>query len=213
MLVLVRHGESTGNAAGLLLGRGEWPLTEAGRVQASAVAEQLAGPPSDEATSGERVRQVVSSPIGRARQTAEVLADRCRAGPVVVDPRWAELDYGDLDGTPVADVPADVWRRWRRDVTFAPPAGESMADLGRRVRDACRDLAGPDGPMADPRRHVVVVSHVSPIKAAVAWALATDDAVAWRLHLAPGAVSVIGWAAGAPVLRGYNLQPGRPLLG
>lgn len=203
MLILVRHGESEGNAAGLLLGRGEWPLTRRGRAQAEAVGDQLGG----------SVDGVASSPTGRARETAEILARRCGTGPVVVDDRWIELDYGQLDGTPLADVRADTWRRWRRDVGFAPPGGESIADLSHRVRHACEALAGPDGPMGHADRHLVVVSHVSPIKAAVAWALGVGDLVAWRLYLAPGSVTVIGWAAGGPSLRGFNLRPGQSLVG
>lgn len=204
MLILVRHGEATGNAAGLLLGRGEWPLTDQGRAQAEAVADGLREL---------AVRQVVTSPTGRARQTAEVVADACDAGPVVVDDRWIELDYGTLDGTPLREVPGDLWRRWQADPGVAPAGGESLADLGQRVRGACDELAAPGGPLRSPDDHRVVVSHVSPIKAAVAWALGADDGVAWRLYLAPGSVTVIGWGGAGPVVRGYNLRPGGPLVG
>lgn len=203
MLVLVRHGESTGNAAGLLLGRGEWPLTERGRAQAAAVAAALDG----------SLAAVVSSPVGRARQTAAVLAERAGTGAVTVDERWAELDYGELDGTPLTDVPRSLWRQWQADLDFAPPGGESLAALGRRVRTACAALGGADGPLADPDRHVAVVSHVSPIKAAAAWALGVDDRVAWRMHLAPGAVTVVAWGAGGPVLRTFGASPDGALVG
>ena len=59
MLVLVRHGESAGNAAGVLLGRTDSPLTDRGRAQAGALSSAL-GP----------VLRVISSPLGRARDTA-----------------------------------------------------------------------------------------------------------------------------------------------
>lgn len=228
MLILVRHGQSTGNAGGLLLGRGEWPLTPLGVVQAKAVAAALAGhsPGASRPTAlatpsglghlapalGEgagSVMAVVSSPSGRAVETARVVAEACGTGPVTKDERWLELDYGELDGRHVADVPDGLWERWRHDTSFAPPGGESLAHLGQRVRSACEAMAGRDGPLrAD--RHTVVVSHVSPIKAAVAWALDADDSVAWRLYLAPGSVTVLGWARGGPVLRGYNICPGEP---
>lgn len=203
MLVLVRHGESEGNAAGLLLGRGEWPLTERGRAQAGSAAELLAG-----CLSG-----VVSSPVGRARATAAILAERAGVDPVVIDERWAELDYGTLDGMPLAEVPPSLWRQWQADIDFAPPGGESLADLGRRVRSACQDLAGADGPLADPDRHLAVVSHVSPVKAAVAWALGVDDRVAWRMHLVPGGMTVIGWTGDRPTLRTFGVPVDRPVTG
>src|SRR5690606_31267200 len=123
-----------------------------------------------------------------------------RAAPdVAVDERWIELDYGVLDGVPVSDVPAATWASWRNDVTWTPEGGESLAALGERVREACTDLA------AEAReRDVVVVSHVSPIKAAVAWALDVGEAVAWRMWVAPASISRIGWSGTQPSLRSFN---------
>jgi broad specificity phosphatase PhoE len=198
VLLLARHGESEANAAGLLLGRLESPLTARGRDQASLLGSGL----------GQAVDRVVCSPLGRARHTAEIVAEACSVASVDVDERWIEVDYGDLDGTPLAAVPGDLWRRWQRDPAFAPPRGEALADVGRRVRTACRDLVGDDGGMARAERHVVVVSHVSPIKAAVAWALGVGDEVAWRMFLATGSITVVGWGATGPSLHGFNLPSG-----
>jgi broad specificity phosphatase PhoE len=138
--------------------------------------------------------RVVCSPLRRARETAAALGL-----PFEVDDRWIELDYGELDGRPLAEVPADLWPRWRADVGFAPPGGESLAALGARVRAACADLAG-EAAEAD----VVVVSHVSPIKAAVAWALGVGDELSWRLHVAPASVTRIRVQGGAGVLTAFN---------
>ena len=138
--------------------------------------------------------RVVSSPLRRARETAAVLGL-----PVDVDERWVELDYGELDGRPVAEVPPDLWRRWRADVDFTPPGGESLAALGRRVRAACEELAA-EATEGD----VVVVSHVSPIKAAVAWALGVGDELSWRLHVTPASVTRIAVRDGRGVLTSFN---------
>jgi broad specificity phosphatase PhoE len=183
MLVLVRHGRTAANAGGLLLGRADPPLDDLGRAQAEALAEVVVG-----------ATRVVSSPLRRAQETAAVLGL-----PVEVDERWVELDYGELDGRPITEVPPDLWRRWRADVGFTPPGGESLAALGQRVRAACEDLAD-EATGAD----VVVVSHVSPIKAAVAWALGVGDELAWRLHVAPGSVSRIAVRGGAGLLTSFN---------
>ena len=186
MLILLRHGRTATNAAGLLLGRADPPLDDTGMAQARAVAELLEG-----------VHRVVSSPLLRARQTAEALGL-----PVTVDERWIELDYGEFEGRPFAGVPADVWDRWRHDPAFAPPGGESLADVGARVREACADL------VAEAAEHdVVVVSHVSPIKAAVAWAVGAGDELAWRLHLDPAAISRVVVGPRGPVLRSFNELP------
>lgn len=191
MLVLVRHGETEANAQRRLLGRAESPLTDRGRAQAGALGALL-GP----------VGRLCSSPLGRAVRTAEALG---LALPVAVDDRWVEVDYGAYDGERLGDVPAEVWRQWRRDPAFRPPGGESLAELGVRVRAACEELFAEDGAGARADADVVVVSHVSPIKAAVAWALGGDDGLAWRLQLATASVTVIGWGAPGPVLHRYNL--------
>ena len=183
MLILVRHGQTPANAESRLLGRADPPLTELGRRQAALMAAAV-GP----------VDRVVSSPLLRAQETAATFGV-----PVETDDRWIELDYGDFDGRPLAEVPADLWQQWRGDNDFAPSGGESLGSVGARVRGACEELVAE---VAD--RTVVVVSHVSPIKAAVAWALGVGDEVAWRLFLDVASVSRIGMGPYGPVLRTYN---------
>jgi len=97
-----------------------------------------------------------------------------------------------------------LWWRWRADPGFAPSGGESLAHVGARVRDACAELFAVAGQGARADADVVVVSHVSPIKAAVAWALGVGDAVVWRLYLATASITRIGWGADGPVLHRYN---------
>lgn len=193
MIVLVRHGQTEANASGLLQGHVDLPLTELGRRQAAAAAAAV--------PAGARV---VCSPLRRAVETAELLAVAMTVArpPIEVDERWIELDYGEYDGRPLGEVPAEVWDRWRTDPDFAPPGGESLRSCGRRVREACEDLAaggaGPDAP------DVVVVSHVSPIKAAVAWALGVDDTTAWRMFLDVAAVCRLGAGPRGPSLLSFN---------
>jgi broad specificity phosphatase PhoE len=191
VLVLVRHGRTTINAEGRLLGRLDPPLDAVGRMQADAVAADLAGGRA-------RVARVVSSSLARARETAEVIAAGI-ASEVEVDDRWIELDYGELDGTAVADVPADVWAAWRADPGYLPPGGESLLALGRRVGEACAELAE-EAAVAD----VVVVTHVSPVKAAVVWALGVGDEISWRTHVAPASITRLGFGRWGPVLRSFN---------
>ena len=187
MLYLVRHGQTEANARGLLLGRADPPLSELGRRQAAALRDLL--PAS---------ARIVASPLTRTRQTAEALG----GAAVELDDRWLELDYGEYDEVPLADVPADVWRQWRTDMDFAPPGGESLAALGTRVRAACDELA------AEAAKHdVVVVSHVSPIKAALTWALGVGDAAQWRMFVAVASVATVTTDGWAPSLRSFNQVP------
>jgi len=192
--VLVRHGESAGNAAGRLLGRSDAPLTPRGTAQLTALAAAI-GPAG----------RLMSSPLRRAVASAEALG---LGLPVEIDERWIEMDYGELDERPLAEVPAELWTRWRADPDFRPAGGETLAEVGTRVRDACAELFARDGQGARGPADVVVVSHVSPIKAAVAWALGVGDATVWRLYLSTASVTTIGWGATGPVLHGFNQRFG-----
>ncbi|MDT7743958.1 MAG: alpha-ribazole phosphatase [Actinomycetota bacterium] len=187
VLVLVRHGQTVANRRGLLLGRADPPLCDGGREQAEALARALPPP-----------ARLISSPLLRARETADALG--AASGTLVeVDPRWVEMDYGDLDGRPASALDADGWRAWRDDPAHVPAGGESLAAVGARVRAACRELTG-----AAADGDVVVVSHVSPIKAAIAWALGVGDEVAWRMWVADAAVCRIDTAGPAPRLVAFN---------
>ena len=116
-----------------------------------------------------------------------------------VDERWVELDYGALDGRPVAEVTASVWDRWRGDAGYSPGGGESLRALSARVREACLALA------ADAAAGVVVVvTHVSPVKAAIAWALDVPDEVAWRMYVEDAGLARIDFGPDGPVLRWFN---------
>lgn len=185
MLIVVRHGRTEANASGLLLGRRVDPGLDAlGRRQAMALGEVLRG-----------ADRVVSSPLRRTRETAEALGL-----PVEVDERWVEIDYGTFDGTPLAEVPASTWAQWRADTAFTLGGGESLAAVGGRVRAAAEDL------LEESRsRDIVVVTHVSPIKAVTAWALGVGDEVIWRLWCAPASITEIGTTGPAPTLRSYNV--------
>jgi alpha-ribazole phosphatase len=188
MLILVRHGRTAANAAGLLQGRLDQPLDEVGVHQAAAVAALV------KELVGGRLDQVVTSPLLRARQTAEAFDV-----PATVDERWLELSYGVYEGVPHADVPSEVWNQWRIDPDFVPEGGEALSALDRRVREACDSLVEP---ATD--RNVVVVSHVSPMKSAVAWSLDVDLRISWRSHLSHASVCRIDMRPHGPVLLTFN---------
>lgn len=191
MLLLVRHGRTAANAERRLLGRLDVPLDELGLRQAEELGK---------VDSLHNASRVVCSPLLRTRQTAEALGP-----PVNVDERWIEVDYGVYDGLPLDEVPADAWQRWRTDLHWAPEGGESFAHVGARVRDACAELAAEAG-----QGDVVVVSHVSPIKLAVAWALGAADETMWHLFLDTASVSRVAVFETGPSLTSYNETHLRP---
>ena len=190
MLYLVRHGRTATNAAGLLLGRTDASLDELGRRQAAA----LGAVPALHGAA-----RVVSSPLARAFDTAAALGP-----PVTIDERWMEIDYGVFDGAR-QDAAAELWVGWDADPEFRAPEGESLADLRRRVHAACGDLWD-EATSVD----IVVVSHVSPIKAAVAWAIGLGDDAQWRMFLETASITSIGPGRRGPILRSFNETSHRP---
>jgi broad specificity phosphatase PhoE len=186
MLVFARHGQTAPNRDGLVLGRADPELTDEGHRQAVRLGATLADEP---------VRAILTSPLLRARQTAEVVGAACGV-PVVVDDRLVEIDWGTWEGRPAASLAVADVGRWQADKGTAP-AGESLDALSRRVELFCTEQLGTDG-------LVVAVSHVSPIKAAAAWALGVDGAVAWRMFLGLASITRIGQGRASPVLLSFN---------
>ena len=189
MLVLVRHGETDANRAGMLLGRANPPLNERGQQQAAALADALASIAKP---------LIVTSPLARTLETATRIGEAIGVAPRV-DDRLIELDYGEWDGIRIADVPAEMRDRWRADPTFTPPGGESLGDLRARVVPLATEL------YEQAEEHTTIaISHVSPIKAVILWALALGDEYSWRLRLDVASISRLGHGPSGPVLVGFN---------
>jgi alpha-ribazole phosphatase len=190
-IIIVRHGRTEFNATGRLQGRTDNPLDEVGLAQAEAVATYLAPELLSDTL-------IVCSPLLRARQTATAIAEGVGAS-LEIDERWIELDYGAFEGLRQSEVPTNVWREWRNDSNFAAPQGESLNQVQQRVADACAELAQRlDG------RTAVVVSHVSPIKSAVAWALGVDVSVGWKTQLATASITRLAISANGAALTSFN---------
>jgi alpha-ribazole phosphatase len=186
VLYLVRHGRTSANASGLLQGRLDPPLDDVGHEQARAIAALIGD-----------VDTVISSSLERARQTADYFGR-----DVVVDDRWIELAYGEYEGVPAGEVPPEVWQSWRTNAMFATKGGENFGSLDARVRHACLDLAAR---IYD--EDIVVVSHVSPIKAAVAWALNTTMDIMFHCHLSQASLCRVSMGRFGPLLHSFNEQP------
>lgn len=190
MLILVRHGQTAINAGGLLQGRINPALDAVGEQQAQSLAVALARRHPQ--------ARIVSSPLVRAHQTASAIAAALDT-TLEIDERFIELDYGDFDGKAMHDIPDETWALWRRDPSFVPPGGESLRDLDARVWPALEELAH-HAKDAD----VVVVSHVSPIKSAVTWALGTGPESTWRCALDRASITTLSIGVRGPSLTGFN---------
>ena len=130
MILVARHGQTTENAAGRILGRRDPPLSAQGRADAAALARSL---------EGEGIRAVWTSPLARARETAEVAAAHLGLEAVVLDD-LAESRRGTWEGRTYAELAEEDPERLAAfeagEPTFAFPGGESLEEQIARTRRA-----------------------------------------------------------------------------
>jgi broad specificity phosphatase PhoE/ribonuclease HI len=179
-LVLVRHGATDHSAERRFSGRNALPLNDVGKRQAAALAARSYGD----------VAAVVSSPLLRTMQTAEAIAAPLGLDVETVDD-LAETDFGAWEGLTFAEArannPTDL-DAWLASPDVAPPGGESFAAVGRRVRRGREAVIA-----AHPDAIVVVVTHVTPIKSLVRFALDAPPSAMFRLHLDTASVSIVDY--------------------
>lgn len=194
-VLLLRHGRTTANADGILAG---WTpgveLDEVGRSQALAVADRL---------TEVRFSAIVTSPLERCRETAEIVAGRRRSDmPIHTEVDLAEARYGDWTGRRLETLAKDpLWEAVQHhpsSVTF--PGGEAMAGVQARSIAAIRRWNRKLGDSAT----YVVVSHGDVIKAIVADALGMHLDLFQRLQVDPCSVSVIRYTPGRAFVARLN---------
>lgn len=185
-VVLIRHGRSTANAAGILAGRMPGvALDDVGRAQALGLRALFGGVP---------VAAAYTSPVDRCRETAEL------AGfpEATVHDGLTECDYGEWTGARLESLTAEaLWA----DIQAVPsrvtfPGGETMLDMFRRSTAAVAAVA---------RRHaaddiVVVFSHGDPIKAVLAEACGMHLDDFQRFQVAPASVSIVHYLGERPMV-------------
>jgi ribonuclease H / adenosylcobalamin/alpha-ribazole phosphatase len=183
-LLVVRHAATQHTAERRFSGRLDVPLNDVGVQQAQQLAERI-GMLDD-------IALVASSPLHRASETAARIADRLGTDVRVID-GLTELDFGAWDGRTFDDVAKrwpDELRAWSAGTDAAPPGGESLASISRRVRRARDEVIA-----MVPGRRAVVVTHVTPAKILLRLALDAPMSVMNRLHLDAASVSVVDYFA------------------
>jgi probable phosphoglycerate mutase len=190
-IVLVRHGRTELTEARKISGGdGDDPsLSAAGNSDAEKVAHALKAIGSQ--GSWQRIAPisaVVTSPMKRARETAEIIAEGF--GLQVTDnENLREISFGDWDGLSHEEAQVhdpELWNSWRGSWEVSPPNGESLEVFDQRLRLAREQIV---------ERHsgktVVVVAHVMPIRGFLRWAFDAAAAAYWRPQVAPCSISII----------------------
>jgi broad specificity phosphatase PhoE len=151
-ICLVRHGETTTNAKGLVTGTTDAPLTQRGRDQANAAGRALAG---------REFTLAFSSHLQRSRETLSLIleAGALRVGGIFIDPRLAERSLGQMELTEAKHVDAYA----RGDMDYAPPGGDSYLTVAHRCVSFLLDLRELAAVVGHPLS-LLVCTHVGPMR-------------------------------------------------
>ncbi len=198
-VVLLRHGVTRHTVARRFSGPGgdDPGLIPEGWDQARRAASALARE--------EGISAVITSSMRRTRNTASKVAAALGLD-VVVEDGFREAGFGEWDGHTLSEV-EEGWpeelQAWQNSMDVAPPGGESIVEVQRRVENA---LAGLVTSYAG--RMVVVVSHVNPIKLSVRYCLDAPLEVVNKLSVAPASLTTLSfYASGASSLRQFSALP------
>jgi len=189
-LLLARHGQSVSNAVRRFQGAQDVALSELGARQAEALGQAIRRLP---------IAAVYTSPLERARRTAEIAAAGLGVPLTPVDD-LRELSLGDWEGRTVEEIralPGDPYEQWVRDpVACLPPGAEPLPEVQARVVVAMADIAAahPNG------QQVLVVCHGGVISAYLAHCLGLPLSSIWRLTLSNGSITEVA----PPSVRSVN---------
>ena len=190
-VVLIRHGRTHLTESKRISGRGgEDPkLSDLGRIDARLAAEAIAqigksGPWSYLSP----VSAIVSSPIQRTQDTANIIANEIGL-PVSINEDIAEISFGDWDGSTNEEV-KQKWpvefSAWQGSWDAAPPNGESLKDFDSRVTRGLLDIV-----QAHAGKTVAIVSHVMPIRGIARKAMEGGVSAYWSPQISPCSISIM----------------------
>ncbi len=193
-LLLIRHGETDWNNERRIQGHTDTPLNERGIEQAERLAAKL--------DSGERINALYSSPLARARLTAEIIAKRSGL-PLTLDDRLMEKHLGDLEGMSFEEIEIkypEVARHWRESKEhFLLPGEESAQELQARVKSFLTEISS---------RHngarVVVVTHGGTINMLISTLMDLDINRRWPFWFDNASLSWMDLTGPFPRLRLLN---------
>lgn len=186
--VLLRHGQTAMSAARQYSGRSNLELTSVGLEQARRAATFI----------GRRggIDAIVASPLQRCQQTAHEVSEQLGGMPVRTIDGLIEMDFGQWDGLSFSqahEADPELHSAWLDDSRTAPPGGESLQQVHRRVKKVREELerkyAG---------KTIVVVSHVTPIKSILCQALDASASMFHRMHLDLASISVAEFYSDGP---------------
>ncbi|MEI6406481.1 MAG: bifunctional RNase H/acid phosphatase [Actinomycetes bacterium] len=180
-IYLIRHGETILTPERRFSGDGDLDpeLTFVGLAQAQAVAEAIAL---------RKPEVLIASPLQRTRQTAAAVAEATGLSPLF-DSTWRECGFGLWDGLSIAEVEdqfPDEYEEWLASAAYAPPGGESYAQVAVRIEESLTHLA-----LHYSGQTVAVVTHNGVIKTAAMLAMGAPPESVFHIDIQPCSISTL----------------------
>jgi probable phosphomutase (TIGR03848 family) len=194
-VLLIRHGRTSANTAGVLVGRTSGiGLDEAGVKQVAELAGRL---------SGVQLRAIVTSPLRRCRQTAQAVLSAQSDGCVMtVEQGLVECAYGEWTGKALRELSKEkLWNAVQHQPSAVRfPGGESMSEMSARAISAVRGWDARIEAEQGPHAVWAAVSHGDIIKAVLADALGMHLDSFQRIVVDPASISIVRYTTARPYL-------------
>ena len=179
-VLLVRHGQTDSNVAGIYAGRSDEDLNEVGYSQIYRLSERLASLP---------IAAIYSSPLRRSYNSAVILAESHKLEPIVMD-ALIEIQAGDWQGLHFDDIKLrwkELWEQVMVDVSEqSTPNGESYRQVAQRSVHAFEKIV-----KAHSGERTVIMTHDIIIKTLVAYVLEVSDKIHSRFEIDNASLTVI----------------------
>ena len=198
-LYIVRHGQTVWNSENRMQGRMDSPLSQVGQAQAETNGVLLAG---------EGVTHLISSPLGRTRQTA-ALVNKHTEVPLEFDDALMERDVGEWGGLTVDEIAPRYPESWQARAddpyNFRPPGGENVPDMIDRVAPFLAEV------VRHPSQRVGLVTHGALTRAILAWLLDLAPLETLQMHVLNDVVYRVD--LDAPRRVSHYVRGGGPIAG
>ena len=182
LIILVRHGECEGNIKGMFRGRTDFPLNKRGLVQAQDLAQELKSFP---------IKYIYTSPLSRARQTAEAIAEQCRI-EVEVEEKFNNIELGSWEGRFKKEIAQEYPKEWELWVNNPEKLKvedmETLYDVQKRAKACLDNLISKHG-----GETLAVVTHRAVLKPLIAACLNIASPYFWKIHLDTASYSLLSY--------------------
>ncbi len=180
-IYLIRHGETEGNREGYFRGRSDFPLNENGKEQARLLAEALKN-------SG--ITKIYSGPLSRAKETAEILAEKLRV-PVVIEEGFNNINLGPWEGRKKEEIRREFPQEFQLWITTPEelklPGAETVLEVMERAVSTLKKLVKENNGEGS----IAVVTHRAVLKPLIAGVLEIKPPFFWKIHVDTASYSIL----------------------